>query len=332
MFDIIKDLKENIQKNNMKKLMLSAVLGMFCCCTNNAMEEDGKEEPQIKEIIDVLGNMIEGQVKIFNAKEAIKEKEKKIYTTIKDENGKVTKGNLLKFIKEQFSADEESFTVGISFLEQYFHLEKINEDEECTRDKLTEIFWEEQEVDEKIDEVEDDITDYLIEIATSEEIIRDCFQEYYEVKIKEGKEKQKEEIIDEIMNECRGETKTENLHKDFLVNLGRICDDCKQLKEIIGNKKDAILEAIQRRITLDEEITEDALKSFIRKKIGIEETKKVEPEEEKKNSQKGGKPAKEECCPCCDCWGKKKNQVEDENQQVENENSKEKPVKIYNNP
>ena len=299
MFDIIKDLKENIKKNNMKKLMLSAVLGMFCYCTNNAMEGNEEEEPQIEEIIDVLGNMILDQVNIFNAKEAIKKKGGKIYATIKDVNGKVTKGNLLDFIKKQFNIKQkEKFQKYIEDIEQYFHLEKIKEDEECTKNNLTEIFWEAQEVDEKIDEVEDDITDYLIEIATSEEIIRDCFQEYYEVKIKEGKEKQKEEIIDEIMNECRGETKTENLHNDFLANLGIICD-CEQLKEIIGNKKDAILEAIQRRITLDEEITEDALKSFIRKKIGIEETKKVEPEEEKKNSTKSGKPAEEECCHCC---------------------------------
>ena len=34
----MKDLKKNIQKNNMKKLLLSAVLGMFCYCTNNAAE------------------------------------------------------------------------------------------------------------------------------------------------------------------------------------------------------------------------------------------------------------------------------------------------------
>ena len=301
----MKDLKENIQRNNIKKIVLSAVFGVFCYCTNNAMEGNEEEEPQIEEIIDVLGNMIEGQVIIFNAKEAIKEKGKKIYATIKDKSGKVTKGNLLNFIKEKFDADDkESFTVGIGFLEQYFHLEKIKENDECTKDNLTEIFWEVQEVDETIDKTDEEITEYLIQIATSERIIRECFQEYYEIKIKEGKKKKKEEIIDEIMNECRGEKKTDNLHKDFLVNLGRICDDCKQLKEIIGNKKDAILEAIQRRITLDEEITEDALKSFIRKKI--------EPLDEKNNDPiigNGDKPKVEEegCCSCCDCWGKKKN-------------------------
>ena len=74
----MKDLKENIQRNNIKKIVLSVVLGMFCYCTNNAMEENGEEGQQIKEIIDVLGNMIVNQVYIFNAKEAIKEKEKKI--------------------------------------------------------------------------------------------------------------------------------------------------------------------------------------------------------------------------------------------------------------
>ena len=140
----------------MKKLVLSVALGMFCYCTNNATEqEEKKEEPQIKSIIDVLGNMIVNQVYIFNAKEAIKEKEKKIYATIKDKSGKVTKENLLKFIKKQFEVvDEDLFAKGIDYLEQYFHLEKISEDEECTKDKLTEIFWEVQEVDETIDEVD----------------------------------------------------------------------------------------------------------------------------------------------------------------------------------
>ena len=123
----MKELKENIKKNNMKKLILSAVLGMFCYCTNNATEqEEKKEEPQIKNIIDVLGNMILDQVDIFNAKEAIKEKGKKIYTTIKDKSGKVTKENLLKFIKKQFEVvSEDLFAKGIDYLEQYFHLEKI---------------------------------------------------------------------------------------------------------------------------------------------------------------------------------------------------------------
>ena len=271
MFDIIKDLKENIQKNNMKKLMLSVALGMFCYYTNNAMEENGEEEPQIKNIIDVLGNMILDQVDIFNAKEAIKEKGKKIYTTIKDENGKVTKGNLLKFIKEKFSADDEkSFTIGIGFLEQYFHLEEIKENDGCTKDNLTEIFWEVQEVDETIDEVEDDITDYLIQIANSENNIRIYFQEYYQVKKAEktqgGEEKKKEEIIDEIMKECYKGGENSDPNTKFLAKLEEICEE-EEIAKQIGNKKDAILEAIQRRITLEAEITEDALKSFIRKKM-----------------------------------------------------------------
>ena len=309
----MKDLKENIQKNNMKKLMLTAVLGMFCYCTNNAMEGNEEEEPQIEEIIDVLGNMIEGQVIIFNAKEAIKEKGKKIYTTIKDKSGKVTKGNLLNFIKEKFDADDkESFTVGIGFLEQYFHLEKIKENDECTKDNLTEIFWEVQEVDETIDKTDEEITEYLIQIATSERIIRECFQEYYEIKIKEGKKKKKEEIIDEIMNECYKENENNDPNTNFLAKLKEIFENEKLTKLIDENfrkqieeeKKNAIFKAIQRRITLDEEITEDALKSFIRKKI--------EPLDEKNNDPiigNGDKPKVEEegCCSCCDCWGKKKN-------------------------
>ena len=316
----------------MKKLVLSVALGMFCYCTNNAMEENGEEGQQIKEIIDVIGNMIVNQVYIFNAKEAIKEKEKKIYATIKDVNGKVTKENLLNFIKGQFKTNnEELSTKGIDYLEQYFHLEKISEDEECTKDKLTEIFWEVQEVDETIDEVDQEITKYLIEIATSEKITRECFQEYYEVKktekIKKEEEVKKEEIIDEIMNECYKENENNDPNTNFLAKLKEIFENEKLTKLIDENfrkqieeeKKNAIFKAIQRRITLDENITKEALRDFIKQEIGEEKK-----EEEKKDFPKGDKPAEEECCHCCDCWGKKKNQVE-------NESSNEKPVKIYNN-
>ena len=254
----------------MKKLVLSVALGMFCYCTNNAMEGNEEEEPQIEEIIDVLGNMIEGQVKIFNAKEAIKEKEKKIYATIKDVNGKVTKENLLNFIKGQFKTNnEELSTKGIDYLEQYFHLEKIKKEEEV----------------------------------------------------------KKEEIIDEIMNECYKENENNDPNTNFLAKLKEIFENEKLTKLIDENfrkqieeeKKNAIFKAIQRRITLDENITKEALRDFIKQEIGEEKK-----EEEKKDFPKGDKPAEEGGCPCCDCWGKKKNQVE-------NESSNEKPVKIYNN-
>ena len=282
----------------MKKLVLSVALGMFCYCTNNAMEENGEEGQQIKEIIDVIGNMIVNQVYIFNAKEAIKEKEKKIYATIKDVNGKVTKENLLNFIKGQFKTNnEELSTKGIDYLEQYFHLEKISEDEECTKDKLTEIFWEVQEVDETIDEVDQEITKYLIEIATSEKITRECFQEYYEVNTN---------FLAKLKEIFENEKLTKLIDENFR-------------KQIEEEKKNAIFKAIQRRITLDENITKEALRDFIKQEIGEEKK-----EEEKKDFPKGDKPAEEGGCPCCDCWGKKKNQVE-------NESSNEKPVKIYNN-
>ena len=299
----MKDLKENIKKNNMKKLMLSVALGMFCYCTNNATEqEEKKEEPQIKSIIDVLGNMILDQVKIIDAKEAIKEKEKKIYATIKDKSGKVTKENLLKFIKKQFEVvDEDLFAKGIDYLEQYFHLEKIKEKEECTKDNLTEIFWEAQEEDEVINEVDEDIQNYLIKIADSEGNIRVYFQEYYQVKKAEKTQKGKGEaenvkymVIEEIMKECYKGDENNDPNTKFLAELEEIC----KIKEI-KDKKNDILEAIQRRITLDKEITKETLKSFIKKKIEIEETKKVEPEEEKKDFPKGDKPAEEECCHCC---------------------------------
>ena len=314
----MKDLKENIQKNNMKKLMLSAVLGMFCYCTNNAMEGNEEEEPQIEEIIDVLGNMIEGQVIIFNAKEAIKGKEKNIYATIKDGDGKVTKESLLDFFKKQFVEDnKELFNLGIDDLEQYFHLKGKNDKYECTKDNLTEIFGEEKEGGEAIDGVENDITKYLRQIVYSEEIIYECFTRYYYIKkaekTKEGEVENVEDmVIEEITNECCEGDKESKIHANFLANLDKICENSEDLKKQIGDKKDDILKAIQRRITLDKEITKENLKSFIKQKIVIEEEKEEEKkdspkgakpaEEKKKNSQKGGKPAKEEGCSCCNCF------------------------------
>ena len=86
----MKDLKENIQKNNMKKLVLSAVLGMLCYCTNNAMdpqENENQEDDQIY-IEEILGGMLLGQEKIKNKKKKITEEEKKnIYATIEGEQG-----------------------------------------------------------------------------------------------------------------------------------------------------------------------------------------------------------------------------------------------------
>ena len=88
----MKDLKNNIQKNNMKILAISAVLGMFCYCTNNAMEEEEEEEEE-EEIINigkVKNVIINSQIDICRAKVEILPYEKKIYSTIA-EGGKVIK-------------------------------------------------------------------------------------------------------------------------------------------------------------------------------------------------------------------------------------------------
>ena len=77
----MKDLKEKIQKNNMKKLVLSAVLGMLCYCTNNAMdpqENENQEDDQIY-IEEILGGMLLGQAKISYEKKKLLKKKKKIY-------------------------------------------------------------------------------------------------------------------------------------------------------------------------------------------------------------------------------------------------------------
>ena len=300
MFDIIKDLKENIKKNNMKKLVISVVLGMFCYCTNNAMKK------QIK-IDDVLMTMLEGQINIFNAKNEIGKHKKKIYSTIKNEDGKVKKGKLLEFIKNQFTEEEQKdaeFENKIRRIEQYFHLEEKGKEAECTKDNLTERFWVDNEnKNEKINKVEDEIKQYFVAIYNAESGIDEAFKEYYEAKKAEKKDVEDVEdvVIEEIMEECCGKAIGEDLHTKFLKKLEYLCGKDYPNKEVI-------LATIRKRITLKNKITKEDFKSFLKQKIGIEEKKEVEPkEEEKKDSPKGGKPAEEGGCPCCDCWEKKKN-------------------------
>ena len=62
----------------------------------------------------------------------------------------------------------------------------------------------------------------------------------------------------------------------------------------IENKAD-VIGIIKRRITLDKNITEKNLESFLRQKIGIEEKKEVEQKIVNDHLKQEG------CCPCCDC-------------------------------
>ena len=93
------------------------------------------------------------------------------------------------------------------------------------------------------------------------------------------------------MQECCGKETGGDLQTKFLANLGKLCDNDENLK---GNKE-AILAAIQRRITLNEPIKEEDIKSFLKQKIG-EDKKEVEQKILKIDvNPKGG------WCTCCDC-------------------------------
>ena len=294
--------KENIKKNNMKKLVLSAVLGVFCYCINNAMK---KTQPvEVKDINYVLNIMIQGQIMILTAKlKMFLAQNKKIYSTIKDQEGKVTKKNLLNFIQNQIpqpEQNEEKFKDDIKEIEQYFHLEEINDDDECNEGNLTEIFWDKGEKGEggeegegKIKDVVDEIKSYFITIIFMEKIISDAFKKYYEAKKTEKGEVEKVEdvVIEEIMNECCG-GESDDLGMNFLTYLKNLMKGSEENKQLI-------LTPIRKRITLKNKITKEDFKSFLKQKIGIEEKKEVEPKEEEKK-QEGG-------CPCCDCWEKNKN-------------------------
>ena len=218
MFDIMKDLKENIQKNNIKKLVLSVVLGMFCYCINNAMEKENDENETIN---NILIEMLQRQTEINKAKEEIKDYGKKIYAQI-NEDGKVTKGKVIEFIRNQYTLieeekkkkenkeeegpqEEKDIEGDIKILEQYFHLENKEDKYECTEDNFTEIFWEvvdiKKENIEGINEIElEKIIGYFQTIIEAEKITSKDFQGYYDLKKKS--KSQYEEILKEIMKDC----------------------------------------------------------------------------------------------------------------------------------
>ena len=196
----MKDLKGNIQKNNMKKLVISVTLGMFCYCTNNAANEEPEAPPvEVKNIDDVLMTMLVGQIKINKAKEEIEAYEKKIYFKINVE-GKVKKGDVIAFIKQQYPTEKQNkkeVKDDIEFLEQYFHLEEKKDEYECTKDNLTEIFWEktEEQVDTIVEDEENKIKAYFKTIIDAEKAISKAFKTYYEAKKEAKKEKRNNERL-----------------------------------------------------------------------------------------------------------------------------------------
>ena len=322
----MKDLKENIQKNNMKKLVLSVILGMFCYCTNNAMnegeeeeeekpkeEENPEEEGEITDIKKVLKTMLFDQMDIEIAiSNILLDTREKIYSAIKNNEKKVTKKNVLDFIINLYTQDEqkqEEFNDNIKKIEQYFHLEEIKEEEEeCTKDNLTEIFWTAPETEDEIQEViteeeKKPIKEYFNTIIKAENNLSTVFKSYYNA-IKTQKEEENEaakyeDILGEIMKKCcREETKSDPV-TNFIKNLRNLWETKNE------NVKKNILLKIKRRITLSDNVQEQEqdLISFIKQKI--------EPLDEKEG---GCSP----CCPCCDCLKKNKNQkVEVEESQHE---------------
>ena len=289
----MKDLKENIKKNNMKKLMLSAVLGMFCYCTNNAAEEP-------IEIRTVILTIINYQISINNAAAPIDQYREKIYFTIKDANRKVTKKNVLDFIQNQISTKEktdEELKNDIKTIEQYFHLEEIkNDNDECNQENLTETFWTETEAEKDIKdalttEETTKIKEYFNTIIKAENELSTVFNSYYNAKKIQKEDRTDEDILGEIMKELCGEGEgvTVSLFIEYV-------------NKIWTTAAEEILAMIKRRITLSNaaEQEEKDFISFLKQKIGIKEKK----EEEKINPKPEEGKKQEEGCPCCDdCCG-----------------------------
>ena len=316
----MKDKKENIKKNNMKKLVLSVALGMFCYCTNNAMdeepeEENPEEEGEITDIKKVLVTMLFGQMDIEIAiSNILLDTREKIYSAIKKEEKEVTKKNVLDFninIYTQDEQNEKGFQDNINKIEQYFHLEEIkNDNDECKDENLTETFWEKVEEGEAgeigaaINEDEKKtIKQYFNTIIKAENDLSTVFKSYYNA-IKTQKEDAKnEDILGAIIKDLCGDEKTGNIVTKFISNLRNLWNEPKE------NVKTYILTKIKRRITLSNNVQEQEndFISFLKQKIGPQDKKDHKPEEEKKEEEKkSGKPAEEEGgCSCCnDCCEK----------------------------
>ena len=253
----MKNLKENIHKNNMKKLMLSVVLGMFCYCTNNAAEYHENN------INGILIRMLVDQNTILRSKAEIKNLKGKIYATIKDGKGKVTKKNVLDFIKERIpksGQNEKKIKNDINKIEQYFHLDEIKkDDEECNEGNLTEIFWSKEKEGEKKEEWgkkekedEKDIENYDIHIISAEEKISKDFKEYYEAKKEEKRKEENVEnveddiIIEEIIQKCCEKEEGMDITTKFFENLKKKV----RIDDFLKESEDAILATIKKRITL----------------------------------------------------------------------------------
>ena len=278
----------------MKKLVLSAVLGMFCYCTNNAAEEAIK-------IDDVLMTMLEGQMDIKIAIDKILlGTRKKIYSKIKDHEKKVKKKQVSNFIKEQIVSEWKNDAMlqnDMKILEQYFHLEEIKDDnDECNEGNLTEIFWDNVEEEEN-GEIEvkegEGIKVYFQTIIETEKAISKAFQEYYAAIKANHQDKGYEDILKGIMKDCCGAEEISNLETNVIKNLRKLLGEGKENEEA----KEFILTKIKKRITLENTITKENLKAFIIQKIGEEEKKDEKKEEQLKDIQ----PAKKGGCPCCIC-------------------------------
>ena len=266
----------------MKKVMLSAVLGMFCYCTNNATDPN-EEEKEIKDIDDVFDIMLINQIKIFNAKGAIKNYDKKIYFKMKgEEEEKINKKNVSDFIRNQIFSDEqneEGFEDEINKIEQYFHLEKLKLTDECNKENLTDIFWDNEALNYDITEEEkNDIKAYFMAIIQAEKQTSEAFKKYYEIKKEENKGAQDKDILKEIMKDCYGKKE----QGDIVTRIIEYWRKTWSEKNI--EAKNTILTTMRTRISLGTGTPENDFIYFLKQKIGIEEKKE------------GG------CCHCCDCF------------------------------
>ena len=319
----MKDLKENIQKNNMKKLVLSAVLGMLCYCTNNAMdpqENENQEDDQIY-IEEILGGMLLGQAKISYEKKKITEEEKKnIYATIKGEQGGINIKKLVDFIKFQIGIKEKK---DIEIIKNYFNIKKFKDDNDCFMEVFTDIFWDHNGKDGSVvKEKVDHISNYLREIIKQEklwskfsydkfsyEFIENKYNKLIENNKINPKNTKKVEVIEKITqgaNKILGDKQDQfvtNFKKQLSMNIKQTIEEYQKdeslyyeyICKFLQDNEEEIINILVKRIFKDEQ--NPTQKNFIDFLSYLYKQGELLVNLKPKKNSINNKT--EKCCPCC---------------------------------
>jgi hypothetical protein len=274
----MENLKENIQKKNIKKLMLFISLGMFCYCSNNASTlTKATQDVPIKEDQAMLSDKLKQKTKeqseekkrVIDKKE-IKKRERKI-ERYKGETKKL-KGEIIENLKkeEEINVQKEQ--------ERIVFNKKINKEKEIARENAQVIV---KGNNKKISGLEKSLEDLQKKKTTKKnkkKIQKDI--EEKEAEIKKLKRKNDDILLDK---EKAYEEKIKSFDNKFSVKIENI-KALKRKKQKKIAELENLIDAIQREIDI---ISNNGYKYFIQysKK---EKSSKIEEVLDKATEEKKG--------------------------------------------